>query len=149
MESIGTYSYLSGFLFITNMIASINTRPSFLDALAPLLDSGVTHFHKRCVSLGHAPSGRQVVHFADNTTFEADLVIGADGIKSTTRSAVVSDRPIVFADTYAYRGLIPIDTLKAAGLKTEVQSRPYCWVGVGGVCTFLLEISNRCLYSIP
>ena len=101
----------------------------------PLLDSGVTKFNKRCVSVRRASSGRQVLHFADETTYEADLVIGADGIKSIVRNAVVSDGHLVFSNTYAYRGLIPIDTLKSAGLKTEVQSRPYNWVGLGSVCT--------------
>ena len=99
----------------------------------PLLDSGVTKFNKRCVSVGRASSGRQVIHFADQTTFEADLVIGADGIKSVVRNAVVSDKHPVFSNTYAYRGLIPIDTLKLAGLKADVQSFPNNWVGLGGV----------------
>jgi salicylate hydroxylase len=72
-----------------------------------------------------ALSGRQVIHFADNTTYEADIVIGADGIRSITRNAVVSDGRLVFSNTYAYRSLIPIDTLKSAGLKTtDVQFRP-------------------------
>ena len=115
----------------------------------PLLDSGVTKFNKRCVSLGRASSGRQVIHFADHTTYEADLVIGADGIKSIVRNAVVSDSRLVFSNTYAYRGLIPIDTLKSAGLKAEVQSRPHNWVGLGGVCISLLGILNRSLYLIP
>jgi salicylate hydroxylase len=127
-----------------NNITSINdARPAFLDALVPLLDSGVTKFNKRCVSLGRASSGRQVIHFADHTTHEADLVIGADGIKSVVRNAVVSDGHLVFSNTYAYRGLIPIDTLKSAGLKADVQYGPHNWVGLGGVCTsLLLGISN-------
>jgi salicylate hydroxylase len=116
------------------------TRPAFLDALTPFLDSGVTKFNKRCVSVGRASSGRQVMHFADNTTYEADLVIGADGIRSITRRAVVGDGSLGFSNTYAYRGLIPIDTLKLAGLKSDVQFRPHCWVGLGSVCTSLLGI---------
>ena len=115
----------------------------------PLLDSGVTKFKKRCVSVESAPSGRQVVHFADDTTYEADLVIGADGIKSVIRNSVVNDHHIVFSNTYAYRGLIPIDALKAAGLKADIQSRPLCWVGLGGVRTSLFGILNRSLYLIP
>ena len=97
------------------------------------------------VSLGLSPSGHQVIHFKDHTTYEADLVIGANGIKSITCNAidtVVSDRHLVFSDTYTYRGLIPIDTLKLAGLKADVQSSPHCWVGLGSVCTFLFEILN-------
>ncbi|KAF8808041.1 salicylate hydroxylase [Phlegmacium glaucopus] len=115
-------------------------RPVFLDALMPLLDSNVAKFNKRCVSVGRADSGRQVMHFADNTTYEADLVIGADGIKSITRDAVVSDSRLGFSNTYAYRGLIPIDALKLAGVKTDVQSRPYCWVGLGNhIITFPIK----------
>ena len=83
------------------------------------------------------------MHFADNTTYEADLVIGADGIRSITRDAVISNSRLCFADTYAYRCLIPIDVLKSAGIKTDVQSRPLCWVGLGGVSTISLEILKR------
>jgi len=108
----------------------------------PLLDSHVTKFNKRCVSVGHTPSGRQVMHFADKTTYEADLVIGADGIKSITRNAVVSDNRLGFSNTYAYRGLIPMDVLKLAGVNIEVQSRPHCWVGPGNVYTTSLGILN-------
>ena len=115
----------------------------------PLLDPGITKFKKRCVSVGTASSGRQVIHFSDNTTYEADLVIGADGIKSVIRNGVVSDAGLCFPNRYAYRGLIPIDTLKLAGIKTDVQSRPLCWVGLGKVRTTLLRILNRNSYSIP
>ena len=107
----------------------------------PFLDSGITKFNKRCVSVGHAPSGRQVMKFADNTTYEADLVIGADGIKSTTRQAVVSGSRVVFSNKYAYRGLIPLEALQSAGLKTTAaETRLFCWVGLNSVCTnfFLL-----------
>lgn len=78
------------------------------------------------------------MHFADNTTYEADLVIGADGIKSITRNAVVRDSRLCF-DTYAYRCLIPIDILKQAGMKTYV-SRPLGWLGLGRVYTTFLGI---------
>ena len=103
----------------------------FLDALIPLLDADVTKFSKRCISVGPTSSGRQVMHFADNTTYEADLVIGADGIKSIIRNAVVRDSHLGF-DRYAYRGMIPIDKLKLAGMKTNV-CRPLAWVGLGSV----------------
>ena len=115
------------------------------------MDSGVAKFNKRCVSLGRISTGRQVIHFADHTTYEADLVIGADGIKSIVRNSVVGDGHLVFSNTYAYRGLIPIDNLKSAGLKAEVQSKPHNWVGLGGVCTSLLgDLKPKLiLYSIP
>ena len=88
--------------------------------------------------MGHTSSGHQVIHFADNTTYEADLVIGADGIKSIIRNAVIGDTRLCFSNTYAYRGLIPIDTLKLAGIETNVQSGPLCWIGPGKVHATLL-----------
>ncbi|PPQ91475.1 hypothetical protein CVT25_013732 [Psilocybe cyanescens] len=108
-------------------------RPVFLDAVMPLLDPSITHFNKRCVSVEQSENGPQLLRFSDGTTHEADLIIGADGIKSTTRSAIIGkdDSRLGFSGTYAYRGLIPIDLLEAEGIKTDIRSRPYCWVGVG------------------
>ncbi|KAF8973500.1 salicylate hydroxylase [Flammula alnicola] len=108
-------------------------RPAFLEALVPLLDPSIIHFNKRATSIEKAPSGRQLLRFADNTTYEADLVIGADGIKSVTRSAVIGADAtrLGFSNTHAYRGLVPINALKTAGVKADVSSRPHCWVGIG------------------
>ncbi|KAF9554206.1 salicylate hydroxylase [Agrocybe pediades] len=108
-------------------------RPAFLDALMPLLDPACISFNKHCTAVEELPSGRQLVHFSDGTTHETDLVIGADGIKSVTRKKVVGDGNdcLGFSGTYAYRGLIPMDQLKAAGVQTPVETRPYCYVGLG------------------
>ncbi|KAH9479528.1 Salicylate hydroxylase [Psilocybe cubensis] len=110
-------------------------RPVFLDAVMPLLDPTMisTHFNKRCVSVEQSNTGPQTLHFADGTTHEADVIIGADGIKSVTRSAIVSetDNRLAFSGTYAYRGLIPIDLLETEGIKADIRSRPHCWVGAG------------------
>jgi len=111
-------------------------RASFLDALVEFVDPKTTHFNKRCKSI--VPSvenpSRSIIHFADGTTYEADVVIGADGIKSATRSAVTVDgrNHVAFSNTVCYRGLIPIDAIKAAGVKTEFSAgRPICFAGSG------------------
>jgi len=43
------------------------------------------------------------------------------------------NRYLRFSNTYAYRGVIPMDALKSSGLKVDVQSRPLCWVGLDKV----------------
>lgn len=60
------------------------------------------------------------------------MVIGADGIKSVVRDAVTEkdSNLLRFTDTVAYRGLIPTETLKLAGVKTDLVSRPVCFVGM-------------------
>ena len=55
--------------------------------LADLLPSTVqSHFQKRCIGVTSASDGRAEVRFADGSSHVADLVIGADGIKSAVRS---------------------------------------------------------------
>jgi len=47
------------------------------------------------------------------------------------------NRYLRFSNTYAYRGVIPMDALKSSGLKVDVQSRPLCWVGLDKVTIIL------------
>ena len=54
---------------------------------------------------GRGPGDRSVLTFANGNTVEADLVIGADGIKSTVRQQLFSDQQPVFAGEHAYRAV--------------------------------------------
>lgn len=51
------------------------------------------------------------LHFADNTTSEADLVVACDGIHSTIRHQFVEDDPL-FSGWIAYRGIVPLSSLE-------------------------------------
>ncbi|KAI0800720.1 FAD/NAD-P-binding domain-containing protein [Fomes fomentarius] len=113
-------------------------RAAFLDALVGLVDPRRTHFNKRCTLISEPNnSDRLVIHFADGSTHETDVVLGADGIKSVVRTfvlggteaAVGADQRVAFANTAAYRGLIPYAVLKAAGFKTQLTDRPACFLG--------------------
>ncbi|KAI0652410.1 FAD/NAD-P-binding domain-containing protein [Trametes meyenii] len=108
-------------------------RAAFLDALVRVVDPRATHFNKRCVGLAVAPANphRVTVRFADGSTHEADVVLGADGIRSSVRDFVVGGvgRRAAFSNTVAYRGLITRAALTAAGFKTDVAVSPACFVG--------------------
>lgn len=107
-------------------------RPTFLAALLPLVDPNNVSFNKRVTSTSLLPSGQHRLYFSDGTTYDTDLIIGADGIKSTIRNSVVEAGPegrIGFSNTYAYRGVMSVDVLKAAGVKVAVEARPLLWIG--------------------
>ncbi|THV01451.1 FAD/NAD(P)-binding domain-containing protein [Dendrothele bispora CBS 962.96] len=117
-------------------------RPAFLDALISLLDPSVTEFSKHCISITTSDTGKHIIHFADRSTYEADLVIGTDGIKSVTRGYVVGNenQPLKYTHTAAYRALVPYKDLLDAGLKTDLVTRPQCFIGLDRhVITFPIQ----------
>ncbi|KXN82116.1 Salicylate hydroxylase [Leucoagaricus sp. SymC.cos] len=105
-------------------------RPTFLEALLPLLNPDRLHLNKKCIRVESLETGAYVLVFEDGTVVETDLVIGADGIKSTIRACITKGSSnLVFANTVAYRGLVPHESLVEAGVKTTVNLRPICWMG--------------------
>ncbi|OSD06217.1 FAD/NAD-P-binding domain-containing protein [Trametes coccinea BRFM310] len=108
-------------------------RAVFLNALVSIVDPSVSQFNKRCVSVAESPTNpkRVLLSFLDGTTHEADIVLGADGIKSSVRKYVLGgiDDRLAFSNTVAYRALIPYVKLKAAGFRTDLVEVPACFVG--------------------
>ncbi len=85
-------------------------RADFLDALASQLPEGIAQFGKRAVSV-EQDAGQARVRFTDGTEHRCDLLIAADGIKSSIRDHVLNGlgQPLVaprFSGTCAYRGMI-------------------------------------------
>jgi salicylate hydroxylase len=66
------------------------------------------------------------LRFADGRTHTADVVVGADGIRSAVRGLLTRDRP-VFSGYAAYRGLVSMDRLPAAARQPLVRM----WLGPG------------------
>ncbi|OAX30898.1 FAD/NAD(P)-binding domain-containing protein, partial [Rhizopogon vinicolor AM-OR11-026] len=111
-------------------------RPAFIDALAGLIDPSIIHFNKRCVSVTkHDDPGRgaSIIHFADGTTVEAEVVLGADGIRSTVRRTVTEQHDatrVVFTRTVAYRAMLPLEDILQAGVQIDFSRWPHNLVGV-------------------
>jgi 2-polyprenyl-6-methoxyphenol hydroxylase-like FAD-dependent oxidoreductase len=60
------------------------------------------------------PSASGVVaHFADGAKVEADLIVGADGFRSTVRALMLPDIKPLYAGYVAWRGLVPESALSA------------------------------------
>lgn len=97
-------------------------RGDFLDALVGVLPEGM-------VRTGHRLEGIEdrgdsaVLSFANGATATADLVIGADGIRSRVREQLFSTAGPVFAGEHAYRAVI--DAQATHGLPIDDKLRMY------------------------
>lgn len=113
-------------------------RADFLDVLARQLPDGVAQFDKRAVSVEQSGL-RSTVKFADGTQHECDLLIAADGIKSSIRDHVLQGlgAPLAaprFSGTSAYRGMVDSQQLRAAyrvqGLDEHLINVPQMYLGL-------------------
>lgn len=121
------------------------SRASFLDALVKLIDPASVHFNKRCTRISQENTSRPVIHFKDGTTFETDVVIGTDGIKSTVRQAVTGKNQghgVAYTRLVAYRTLLPFSDVRRVGIQTNLAVVPHCFMGVDKVTFWLFRFSN-------
>lgn len=107
-------------------------RRDFIDALVGALPEGMVHLGRKLETIEDR-GDHAALTFADGETVTADLVIGADGIRSVVRSRLFSDKPPVFAGEHAYRAVI--DVADAHGLAVDDNLRMY--IGHGTKVYFL------------
>ncbi|WP_066947682.1 FAD-dependent monooxygenase [Microtetraspora fusca] len=91
------------------------TRSDLFRALADhAAQQGVeTHYGKRLVSAVEGPDGVTAT-FADGTTASADILVGADGIRSTVRTLIDPDAPgPVYGGVLSFGGIAPGDGVEA------------------------------------
>ena len=80
-------------------------RADLHHCLVSMLPRGTLEMGRDVVALTDGPDEVEL-RFSDGTTTTADLVIGADGVHSRVREALVRDAPL-FSGYAVYRGLIP------------------------------------------
>ncbi|MFJ8857624.1 FAD-dependent oxidoreductase [Streptomyces sp. NPDC102451] len=111
-------------------------RGDFIDALLGVLPEGMVHLGHKLESV-QDKGETSVLTFADGRTVEADLVIGADGIRSVVRR-LFSDKEPVFSGEHAYRVVISADD--AYGMVVDDNLRMY----IGrGTKIYLLPLRHR------
>jgi salicylate hydroxylase len=91
-------------------------RAHFMDELVALIPEGVAHFKKRLLDLNHLNSGKIQLVFEDETTTQADAVVGCDGVRSRVRQILLDKQSplddLTFSGKYAYRGVISMSKAK-------------------------------------
>jgi 6-hydroxynicotinate 3-monooxygenase len=81
-------------------------RGDLHDILAHVVSRGTIRFNHQLVGLEQA-GGRYRLVFGNGTTAQAHLVIGADGIRSKVRDALLGEQPPRFARAVAHRAIYP------------------------------------------
>jgi salicylate hydroxylase len=101
-------------------------RADFLNLLFAALPKGTVNLGHRCIRLKE--DGDQVhLSFANGASEDADVVIGADGIRSVVQREIgLQSRPTT-EGIMAYRGLIPAERLAWANDLKD----PALWLGSG------------------
>ena len=61
-----------------------------------------------CVGIDQAPD-KATARFADGTSFEADIIVGADGIHSVIRRALFGEQAPRFTGNMCWRAVVPFD----------------------------------------
>jgi salicylate hydroxylase len=101
-------------------------RADFLNLLFDALPKGTVALGHRCIQL-EEEADRVHLSFANGAAADADVVIGADGIRSVVRREIgLQSRP-TSEGIMAYRGLIPTERLPWAGDLKD----PALWIGPG------------------
>jgi 2-polyprenyl-6-methoxyphenol hydroxylase-like FAD-dependent oxidoreductase len=73
------------------------------------------HYHRGTGLKGFEQTSRGVTaHFSDGSTAEADLLVGADGLRSTVRQLLLPDLNPLYAGYVAWRALIPEQAMPPA-----------------------------------
>ncbi|OAL26876.1 hypothetical protein AYO20_09909 [Fonsecaea nubica] len=104
-------------------------RTRLQSALIKQVAPGVIRLNKRLVALKNLPQGGVSLRFEDGFETTADLVVGADGIRSVVRDSIFPDHRIKFTGTTIWRTLIPIS---AVAHQPDLNSGTSWWYGPAG-----------------
>ncbi|MGI5274295.1 FAD-dependent monooxygenase [Nonomuraea sp. CA-218870] len=107
-------------------------RGDFIEALMSVLPEGMVHLGHKLETI-EDEGDRATLTFANGESVTADLVVGADGIKSVVRAQLFGDNQPVFSGEHAYRVVIPVED--AHGMAVDDNFRMY--IGRGTKVYFL------------
>lgn len=104
------------------------------------LDINKIHLNKRLNSLVQTEN-KVHLKFEDGTAADADIVIGADGIKSAVRKSIFGEVPLRYSGQTCWRGIVKLS------MTPEMKSNSYeIWGNEGGSRFGMVPISENEVY---
>lgn len=116
LEIVGAYSVDQSFQLISGLSVKEKVTPRYgigsyafhrgrlQQTLLEEIDSAKIHLNKRLLALEQRHD-RVTLTFDDGTRTEADIVIGADGIKSSVRKNIFGEVPLRYSGQTCWRGM--------------------------------------------
>lgn len=101
-------------------------RADLHHALASLVPDEVPTFSTSCTDVSWEGE-TAVATFADGSSFEADLIVGADGVRSVVRSKLFGAEEALFTGNMCYRAVVP-----TGGVVDYVDPDGSFWLGPHG-----------------
>lgn len=119
-------------------LTSIVHRAAFLKELLDNVPEERMHASKKLAKFERNSDGSLTLHFTDGTTHECDILIGADGIRSTVRKLILGENDPAASPrntgTWAVMTLKPYAAAQASigeGPVNIEDAREYMWLGNG------------------
>jgi salicylate hydroxylase len=102
-------------------------RADFHGVLQQALGTDCVRLSARCTGVTQTPRGA-TLSFADGGTADADIVIGADGIRSAVRESLFGPDAPRFTGHIVWRGLVPTSALPKGFIEPDMTA----WLGPNG-----------------
>lgn len=97
------------------------------------------HVNKRLQSIQQQPGGKVIAFFEDGSQAEADILIGADGLRSATRKAIFGEKPLRYSSHTCWRGIIEHQ------FETPHQAKEL-WAKTGGKRVAMIQVATNKVY---
>ena len=94
-------------------------RADLVEVLRQQLPDNVIHLDARCTEVETGDNGARAC-FARGEKVEADLVVGADGIRSVVRQSLFGRDAPRFTGSVCWRGLVPLDAFPPGLISTDL-----------------------------
>jgi salicylate hydroxylase len=94
-------------------------RADLVDVLRQQLPDSVFRLGMQCVR-AETDDTKARAYFADGSVAEADVLVGADGIRSAVRRSLFGDESPRFTGSVCWRGLVPLDALPPGLIGTDL-----------------------------
>ena len=94
-------------------------RADLVEVLRQQLPDNVIHLNARCTDVETGGNGARA-RFAGGAEIDADLVVGADGIRSVVRQSLFGRDAPRFTGSVCWRGLVPLDAFPPGLISTDL-----------------------------